>query len=124
MVLKTDEMSDKRLFYGQQKSSRPSLTPCDTMWSWSARLIDIPTATADAKTETGLASEDRAHIGLKYFIHSPLLWRKVSSSPLQLSSEYSLKFAGQVRSLLSQPMHCTDPLPSALATHSAHAVQV
>ena len=57
---KTDEMSDKRLFYGQQKSSRPSLTPCDTMWSWSARLIDIPTATADAKTETGLASEDRA----------------------------------------------------------------
>ena len=66
--------------------------------------------------------------GLKYFIEFPLLWRKVSSSPLQLSSEYSLKFAGQVRSLLSQPiaMHCTDPLPSALAilTLPIDAVQV
>ena len=25
------------------------------MWSWSARLIDIPTPTADEKTDTGLA---------------------------------------------------------------------
>jgi hypothetical protein len=63
------------------------------------------------------------HIGLKYFIQFPLLWRKVSSSPLLLSSVYTLKFAAQVRTLLSRPMPCTDPLPSALAIHFAHAVQ-
>ena len=63
------------------------------------------------------------HIGLKYFIQFPLLWRKVSSSPLLLSSVYTLKFAAQVRTLLSRPMPCTDPLPSALAINFAHAVQ-
>ena len=63
------------------------------------------------------------HIGPKYFIQFPLLWRKVSSSPLLLSSVYTLKFAAQVRTLLSRPMPCTDPLPSALAIHFAHAVQ-
>ena len=64
------------------------------------------------------------HIGVKYFIQFPLLWRKVSSSPLLLSSGDSLKFAGQVRSLLSRSMTCTDPLASALANHLAHCVQV
>ena len=55
-MLKTDEMSDKRPFYGRRKSSRPSPTPLDTVRFWCSRLIDVPTATADAKTETGLAA--------------------------------------------------------------------
>ena len=43
--------------------------------------------------------------------------------PLLLSSGDSLKFAAQVRTLLSRSMTCTDSLPSGLAIHFAHAVQ-
>ena len=56
-VLKRDKMSDKLPFYGRQKSSRPPPTPHVTscVELVDSLLIDIPTATSDAKTETGLA---------------------------------------------------------------------
>jgi hypothetical protein len=54
-VLKRGKRSDKRPFHGQRKSSRTPPTLSDIVWCWASRSIDMPTATADMATETGLA---------------------------------------------------------------------
>ena len=71
--------------------------------------------------------DETTKTGRTHWAHSSLVlprgWRKVSSLLGQRAPWCTQYFVEQVRTLLSRPMPCTDPLPSALAIHFALAVQ-